>query len=246
MTFPCPECRKLLRAPEAHAGKSVRCPNCQVQFRTPAAPAASAATAPATPPVPRPPEPREDEPLSLPLADEDDKPAAVTPKAPNRVGPGPDDTLPETVDSDPDDSAEAEPARRKKKRRKKRRKKSDSLLDTFQYYTAAFGVFPWVVLGLLGAMVLLGGLSLLVPPVSLLLIGLGVAVYMSGYFWFVMVAFRDDLFHGYMCVLTHFYWFIYLFLNLEEAWRPTALMVLGILCSAIGVGILVAVSAPGV
>jgi hypothetical protein len=49
-----------------------------------------------------------------------------------------------------------------------------------------------------------------------------------------VVAFRDDTFHGMICLLTHLYWIAYTFVNLEEAWKPAVLMVLGIVVALSG------------
>jgi hypothetical protein len=148
--------------------------------------------------------------------------------------------------STPESATEPSSRPRRKKRRKRRRKQASGFLETFRYYTEAFGAFPWILLGLLGVCVGCGGVSLLFPAVSLAMIGLGVVLYLGGWCWFVVVAFKDDSYHGVLCMVTHFYWPVYLFLNLEEAWKPTAIMVLGILVAAGGGGIFAVTTAhPG-
>ena len=247
LIFLCPDCGKQLKIAETFAGKMIRCPACRHQFSAPLLPMPfDPVPQPAPePPLPEPPPPPsvEEEPLTLPLAEE---PAATTAVTANLPIPLQDDGLdgPIPEGSDPARSPDSSPAPRRKKKKKRKRKKMEGLLDTFRYYTDAFGVFPWVMLGLIGVWLLVAGMSFLVPALALFLTVLGGLLYLVGWFWFVVVAFRDDGYHGALCLVTHFYWIVYLFMNMEEAWRPTALMILGILVAVSGVGLLGMLSGP--
>jgi hypothetical protein len=230
LTFNCPGCARLLQVPADLAGKIVRCPAC---LRTVVAPPAAAEQAPPAPPPPPP-----EEVLSLPLAD--DEPDADW--FPAQPLPTAEDEELEVEEVKSESPAERGTPRRRKKRKKRRRAKSGELLDGLRYFTGGLGIFLPVLLGLAGMSLLCGVVTCLVPSLSVGMIVMGGGMYAVGWLWFLLVAFRDDSFHGVLCLVTQLYCFVYLFVNLEETWKPAALMVLGSLVAGAGVGILVLAS----
>jgi hypothetical protein len=230
LSLSCPRCRKPLKAAEEHAGRKVRCPGCKHEFPIPAGQKPEPPVRRPAAPAPLPPSPI---PEPLPVSE------AV------RAAEASQEQLLE-VDEEPEPEAEPgeEAPRRRKKRRKRRRRKSrGGLLDTLHYFTGSFGVFPFVLAGLVAVWLLMGVLSLLVPPVAMGVTVAGFVLYASGWLWLLIVAFGDDTFHGILCVATHFYWIAYVFINLEEAWRPVALMVLGMLVASSGAILMAALAA---
>lgn len=242
----CPKCQKLLRVRPEMAGKAARCPGCQQAFAVPAprpanspanSPASSSASKPAGPVI-LPDDPDdyvseldvvESPPAPPPRALRASTSQAVTAKPPDEV----EDDEPIEADVEEEDDTESTstgPAKPRRRRRRKRRASEDEnpLLENFRYYTAAFGILPWIVGATLLIWIFLLGVSLLLPPVVFLAMVLGFVVYMTGWVWLVITAFRDDTFQGMLVVFLKIYGLVYIFLNLNETWKPAVLLFLGL------------------
>ena len=63
--------------------------------------------------------------------------------------------------------------------------------------------------------------------------------------WILIIAFQDEPIQGVLCFMLHLYWIAYVFMNLEETWKPAVLIVLGIVLSVGGFVILGVVMGPG-
>lgn len=134
--------------------------------------------------------------------------------------------------------AEEAPPRKRKKRKKRRKPDGNALKDTLHYWTGAVGLFP-IFSGLLVMMWLfVGAVALFIPPLAWLLVMTGSLTYVVGWGWFLFVAFRDNPMWGALCFITQFFCIPYFFMNMEETWKPATLLVLGILMSLTGWGIL--------
>jgi phage FluMu protein Com len=221
--FPCPHCGRTLRAREDQSGKKVRCPACREVVTVP--------------------EPDIDEEYDLAAPEESvGKPGPEIPEA--LPAGGGEDTF--TVATGEEATGRDRP-RRRRRRRRRRRDEGNVVLETFHYYTASFGVFPWVMAGLLLMSCCMGGVGLLAPGLPIIVVVFGAVLYNVGWFWLVITAFRDDTFHGMLCLVTHFYALAYIFINLEEAWRPATVMILGIFVALFGavlMGVSVAIHNP--
>lgn len=204
----CPTCAKVLSIRPEMAGKAARCPGCAKPFAVPRL--ASVAAGPA------------DEPAEM--VSELDVVEEVPP-------------TPDEVPIEADVEEPANPAKpRKRRRRRKRADAGNPVLDEARYWLVAFGLFPWVTAGLCFVWLVLMVVGLLLPPVVVLAWVLAAGMASAGWVWIVLAAFRDDTFHGVLCVATP-YWLIYPFLNLQEAWKPAILVALGVVMQVVSTGL---------
>jgi hypothetical protein len=127
------------------------------------------------------------------------------------------------------------PRKTKRRKRKVRRRRSDNaVLDFFYYYTGAMGVFAWSVVALVLFWFFGAILTLLVPQAGLFLVFLGGAAASFANVWLIYIAFKDNPLYGVLCLTTCLFAWVYMFMNLEEGWRPGALIVLGVVMSLSG------------
>jgi hypothetical protein len=87
-----------------------------------------------------------------------------------------------------------------------------------------------IVMGVSVAALLLVVLSLLIPPVALLVLFLGAAMSVTGGIWFLIVAFQEDALSGILCLLLPFYALYFLVTHLEITKKPFFLQLIGTLC----------------
>jgi hypothetical protein len=124
--------------------------------------------------------------------------------------------------------------KRLRKRKKRRSPGEKYLVEQWNYFTGTFGIFGFVLLGLLGFWLFTLLLTPFLPQVCLGLISFGGLLYTVGWWWIVFIAYQDDGWSGTMCLFTMLYAYVYAYLNLEATWKPAGLMVLGILITISG------------
>ena len=94
------------------------------------------------------------------------------------------------------------------------------------------------ILIILGAVwLVLAGVALLLPPLSVFLILLGMLLAAAGNIWFLIVAFQDDTLTGVLCLLVPLYALIFLINNQDAAGRPFLVGLIGTLMVVSGVAI---------
>jgi DNA-directed RNA polymerase subunit RPC12/RpoP len=114
--------------------------------------------------------------------------------------------------------------------RKKRRKPADGpLAEYWNYFMGGLGWFVFVLAGLAACWVLGMCVGVLFPPIGQLLGLVGTIIYIIGWWWIVLVAFRDDAMYGVLCFVTILFAYVYVVMNFEGTWRPAGLMILGFL-----------------
>jgi hypothetical protein len=128
--------------------------------------------------------------------------------------------------------AEKKRGRRKQKGRRKRQ--ADSSGGKWRYYAGTIGSFGWILVGLIGLW--LGSLvfALVSPGQGRWLLVVGNTLVLVGNVWIGFVAYRDSHVFGMLCFATCLFTYAYIFMNLEETWRPAALTGLGFLFTLSG------------
>jgi hypothetical protein len=121
---------------------------------------------------------------------------------------------------------------RKKKGRRKR--KADSLRGTLRYYTDAMGLFGWILVALVGLWLVNLIAALVSPALGDALVVAGTALTLLGNVWIAFVAYKDSQVFGMLCFGTCLFTYVYIFMNLEETWKPALLTGLGFLISLSG------------
>jgi hypothetical protein len=221
----CPGCHKTLAIPDTLAGRLVACPKCKNKFRVPQPepadpddeaevqvtarprPGRSAPSRPAPPARPR-----------RPAEEEDEQPVRRRPRPAEEE----EDDLeeapaPSRRRAEEDDEEGAPRRRERKKRRRTRPSRPREGMDPM--LMGAIGVG--------GVCLLLGLGALLLPWLALVPICLGAFLYVAGYFWFIVVAFQDDVIQGILVFFVPFYFLYYLIVNWEGEKKP-------FLCSVAG------------
>lgn len=125
---------------------------------------------------------------------------------------------------DEDDFEDDRPRKRRRRRREDGERSSGTLipgLDNFVMFLLGLGLL-WLVLG---------GVAMAVPPLAFVLYGVGLLVQIAGSIWFLVVAFKDEVMHGVLCLLCGLYMLYYLATHFDETWRPFALIVIGTVMS---------------
>jgi hypothetical protein len=129
-------------------------------------------------------------------------------------------------------AAEVRPAEKKRGRRKKkgrRKRRADSYGGSWRYYTGTIDSFGWILIGLSGLWLASLGLALVSPGQGRWLLVIGNTLLLVGNIWIGFVAYRDSHVFGMLCLGTCLFTYVYIFMNLEETWRPAALTGLGFL-----------------
>jgi hypothetical protein len=57
----------------------------------------------------------------------------------------------------------------------------------------------------------------------------GNGLMLAGNIWTGFIAFRDDHTYGMLCFFTCLFTYVYIFMNLEETWRPASVTAIGFL-----------------
>ena len=117
-------------------------------------------------------------------------------------------------------------------RRRKRRPRP--LRDGWRYYTGAVSPFGW---GLVGLVVLwLVGLALALewPVLGGALLAVGSGLVLVGNLWITFIAYGDSHVFGMLCFGTCLFTYVYVFINIEETWRPASLAGVGFLFTLSG------------
>lgn len=131
-----------------------------------------------------------------------------------------------------DAAAEVRPAEKKRGRRKKkdrRKRQANFYGSSWRYYTGTIDSFGWVVIGLIGLWLACLVLALLSPGKGRWLLVVGNTLLVVGNIWIGFVAYRDSQVFGMLCFGTCLFTYAYIFMNLEETWRPASLTGLGFL-----------------
>lgn len=131
-----------------------------------------------------------------------------------------------------DFAAEVRPAEKKRGRRKKkgrRKRPVNSYASMWHYYTGTIDFFGWVLIGLIGLWLACLVLALVSPGKGRLLLVVGNTLLVVGNIWIGFVAYRDSQVFGMLCFGTCLFTYVYIFMNLEETWKPAALTGLGFL-----------------
>lgn len=205
--FICPECDKHLTVSDEKAGKIATCPACKTRIIIPEAetrPQADSVTA--------------EPPRRRPIDDDDDRPVRR-----RRDDYDDENDPPRRRRSEVDDDDDFDRPRRRKRRRKRRR--SEGFLDNMPLGLDAFAL---ILLGLVFMCLMLLGLSLLLPPLALLPMGIGFLMVAAGRVWFLVIVFQEDTTQGMLCLLIPIYGLIYLLQNFDEVKKPFFLDVGGI------------------
>jgi hypothetical protein len=122
-----------------------------------------------------------------------------------------------------------EKQRRRRKKKGRRKRQADSYGGSWHYYTGAIDSFGWVLIGLIGLWLAGLGHALMSPGQGRWLLVVGNALLLVGNVWIGFVAYRDNQVFGMLCFGTCLFTYAYIFMNLEETWRPAALTGLGFL-----------------
>jgi hypothetical protein len=130
-----------------------------------------------------------------------------------------------------DVAAEVRLAKKKRGRRKKkgRRKRQADSYSSWRYYTGMIDSFGWILIGLIGLWLASLVLALVSPVQGRFLLVVGNTLVLVGNVWIGFVAYRDSHVFGMLCFATCLFTYVYIFMNLEETWRPAALTGLGFL-----------------
>jgi hypothetical protein len=211
----CPQCHTKLAVKEAMAGRLGACPKCQTRVRIPEletitpddVPEERISTAPkreAGAQRARPPRRADD--------DDDDNDEDVRPARSRR-------RRIEDADDRADDEEPA-PRRRPKKKKRKRRSEESSLftsIDPFYIGLACVGII-WLITFVL---------SIFVPVIAFVPIGLGYLLSFVGGIWLLVVAFQTDVTAGLLCLFVPCYSLFFVFSNFDECKKPFFAQVLG-------------------
>ena len=209
----CPRCQKQLGIKDELAGRLVACPKCQARIRVPQPEAKeleevddavveSISTAPRR--GRRPP------PHMTRRADEEEDRREAAPRS-RRLR-----------DDEGDEEDEEEPRPRPiRKRKKKRRGRRSGAAGGMGGALIALGVVAAVCL----VMVVV---SIFVPALAVVPIGLGWVISLAGGIWFLVCAFQDDVTQGLLCLFVPFYSLIYLISHFEEVKKPFFVQVIGV------------------
>lgn len=127
--------------------------------------------------------------------------------------------------------------RRFRKKKKRKSAASSFLAEQWFYVTGALGPFGYVLMGMVACWLLTLLLTPLLPRLSLLLILGGSVLYPIGWWWIVLIAYRDDGISGTLCLLTGLYTYVYVWMNVEATWKPAGLLLLSLLMQASGLGL---------
>jgi hypothetical protein len=225
----CPDCGTVSEVKDSRRGKSVSCAACGCSLRIPAAEGKQGSSGGKGEYKVKDEEP---DPRSKPAEGQqdssggkggyrlkDEEPYEDSRRAPVEVPPR---------EEEPD---EPEPERR---RRRKRQRKGREETTWLRYYAGALGGFGWSLFVLLVLSVMLGGLTFAAPRLSLLMMVLGGGMMGIGNLWILYVAYRDNPTYGVLAFTTCVFTYAYIFINLEETWRPVLLVVLGAVTAGSG------------
>jgi hypothetical protein len=268
----CPKCAKLFSAPEARRGDVIGCPNCGRQLRLPG-PATNTSPGPATGPaaasrpaaVPRPRQQAKVPDLDVgrpqPASAAEQRGSAVF-KLKDDADPSPADEQEVVPTADVADDADEEPRPRGPRRRRKKKRRKAGQMSRYALglavHLAGVGVAAFISL-------VLAGLSLVLPAAILFMIGYGAILTVVGVGWLNLMAHEDgwemlsrpEFSAGPRVALGLFYglWLqialliilvtavLYFFTNLENAWKPGLVAILGVLTLAGGLYLLFTVGA---
>ncbi|HYV36541.1 MAG TPA: hypothetical protein VE988_12590 [Gemmataceae bacterium] len=114
-----------------------------------------------------------------------------------------------------------------KRRRKKRRRKSFSMLG-------GMDVFLVALLGLIGFGLLLVTMTVVIPPLAVLPIGLGYLVAIGGYIWFLVLVFKINPVSGVLCLLCGIYSVYIVATNFDDVKWPFFFYLTGIALIVLG------------
>ncbi len=89
--------------------------------------------------------------------------------------------------------------------------------------------FGWTLIGLILLWLVSLGFALVSPGQGRWLLVAGNTLLLVGNVWIGFVAYRDNHVFGMLCFGTCLFSYVYIFMNLEETWRPAALTALGFL-----------------
>jgi hypothetical protein len=98
------------------------------------------------------------------------------------------------------------------------------------------GLSPLVWTGIIvGGICLLGCVgALILPPLGLVIAGVGLLIAVIGRIWFLAVAFQDDVIQGILCWWVPFYDLFYLIMNFDEEKLPFFTSIAGVVVMIIG------------
>jgi hypothetical protein len=131
-----------------------------------------------------------------------------------------------------DVAAEVQPTEKKRGRRKKkgrRKRQANSYGNSWRYYTGSIDAFGWILIALFGLWLACLVFALVSPGQGRGLLVVGNVLLVIGNIWIGFVAYRDSQVFGMLCFATCLFTYAYIFMNLEETWRPAALTALGFL-----------------
>ena len=114
-------------------------------------------------------------------------------------------------------------------RKRRRKRRASPLRDGWRYYTGAIGPFGWSLAGLIGLWLVGLVLALVWPDLGGVLLTVGSVLVLVGNVWIAFVAYGDSHVFGMLCFGTCLFTYVYIFMNLEETWRPAALTAVGFL-----------------
>lgn len=193
----------------------------------------------------------DDEPILAELAEPQPAPAPERPAAvPVRAEvlepepaapPVPDDDLADKLQPQPAVSVPPLPvaiplepprASRQRRRRRPRLEEDDDEEDSDEFRPPSRMIpgldnFIAGFLAVVALWVLLGVISLVAPPVGLVLVGLGILLAAGGQIWFLIVAFQEDTVTGLLCIIVPLYSLVFLIAHLDVAGRPFVVNMLG-------------------
>lgn len=201
----CPDCSARLTAPDSAAGKNVKCPKCQTLMTLPAAPPPEPEPEPEFEVVEPPPPP----PRKRPRVDDDED---ATPLKLKGGEERPASRSKWDDDEDDEEEEEERPRRRKRPRRKKRRARSDD--DGGTPFENFGPISIWV--GIALVVWLIGLILGLIFPLALLIpVGIGFVIAIAGNIWFLVIAFKENVLHGVLCLVVPCYSLFYLITRWE-------------------------------
>jgi hypothetical protein len=108
------------------------------------------------------------------------------------------------------------------------------LREGWRYYTGAISPFGWGLAALIGLWVVGLVLALVWPDVGRVLLAVGSGLVLVGNVWIAFIAYGDSHVFGALCFATCLFTYVYVFMNLEETWRPAALTGVGFLFTFAG------------
>src|SRR5947209_596215 len=137
------------------------------------------------------------------------------------------------------------PAELPRRRRKRRKKRPAGFVSAFAYYTGTLGVFGWVLAGLVALWLCSLVAAAVWPEVGPTLLTAGSVLVLVGNVWIGFIAYQDSSVFGMLCFFTCLFTYAYIFMNLEETWRPACLTGLGFLVTISGLVVCSLTGAPG-